>query len=122
MTDEPKKFEDWLIRIFKDADRKWDSLREFFRKQWASEGIKAEEMKTKWEEKKKTLENDPNFKGVFEKLTEEGKKQMSLEGIKPDEIEKQLKDFTKDFTEVSIIRLLFEQMKKDLPKDENCLA
>ena len=32
MTDEPKKFEDWLIRIFKDADRKWDSLREVFQK------------------------------------------------------------------------------------------
>ena len=69
-----------------------------------------------------SVEFGTTFSIVLEKLTEEGKKQMSLEGIKPDEIEKQLKDFTKDFTEVSIIRLLFEQMKKDLPKDENCLA
>ena len=45
-------------------------------------------MKAKWEEKKKTLATDPNFKGVFEKLTEEGKKKMSLEGLKPEEIEK----------------------------------
>jgi hypothetical protein len=74
MTEEPKKFEDWLIRIFKDADRKWDELRELLRKQWASEGVKPEDMKAKWEEKKKTLESDPNFKGIFEKLTEEFKK------------------------------------------------
>ena len=79
-------------------------------------------MKAKWEEKKKTLATDPNFKGVFEKLTEEGKKKMSLEGLKPEEIEIKIKDFTKDFTEVSIIRVLFEQMKKDLPKDELSLA
>lgn len=53
MTEEPSKFEDWLTRIFKDADRKWDYLRELLRKQWASEGVKPEDMKAKWEEKKK---------------------------------------------------------------------
>ena len=92
------------------------------RKQWASEGVKAEDMKSKWEEKKKSLETDPSFKGIFDKLIEEAKKQMSLEEKKPDEIEKLLKVVTKDLTEVSIVRILFEQLKKDLPKDELSLA
>ncbi len=79
-------------------------------------------MKAKWSEKKKTLEADPSFKGIFDKLTEESKAKISVEGLKPEEIENQLKDLTQDLTEVSVIRLLFEQMKKDLPKDEFCLA
>ena len=29
--------------------------------------------------KKKSLETDPSFKGIFDKLIEEAKKQMSLE-------------------------------------------
>jgi hypothetical protein len=31
-------------------------------------------MKSKWEEKKKSLETDPSFKGIFDKLIEEAKK------------------------------------------------
>ena len=88
------------------------------RKEWVKEGVKTEDMKAKWEEKKKTLEADPMFKGIFEKLTEEAKKKMEVEGLKPDEVEKQLKDLTKDLTEVSVIRILFKQMEKDLPKDD----
>jgi hypothetical protein len=79
-------------------------------------------MKAKWEEKKKSLESDQNFKAVFDKLFEGAKAKISQEGLKPDEVEKQLKDVTKDLTEVSIIRVLFEQVKKDLPKDELFLA
>jgi hypothetical protein len=32
MTEKPNKLEDWLIHTFKDADRKWDLLREALRK------------------------------------------------------------------------------------------
>jgi hypothetical protein len=51
-------------------------------------------MKAKWSEKKKTLEADPSFKGIFDKLTEESKAKISVEGLKPEEIENQLKDLT----------------------------
>lgn len=76
MTDKPNKFEDWLIHIFKDADRKWDYLREALRKQFTKEGVKPEEMKAKWLEKKKNLETDPSFKGIYEKLTNEAKSKI----------------------------------------------